>query len=286
VWSGTFRDVDANGVMEFAPPGQPLRQGRWTSELNFLGSRTADGVRQGLAKGRLRISVQWREPHDASLWQPGADAYRRPLADIQLVILRQRDPSGKQLPTDDMELVAHSVGVPLRLDNQPATALFEQSVEWMVETPGLYALRVEGRVPPTIRPPEVQTLPVGQVQWELRARFFIRPAGREPIAFQPIFYDYATDQGEIGMPADSHRVISVGAARRDVFSSRGPAFGEALHVKPDVMAFETGADGAAISTSFAAGLAASTLSARMPTAQFLRWAHEQKGNLLGVPPSR
>jgi hypothetical protein len=292
VWAGTFRDVDGNGVMEFATSGQPLRRGRWTSELNFLGSRGPDALAPTLPKGRVRIAVQWREPHDPSLWQGGVDGYQRPLADLRMVILRQRDPSGERSSVDDMELVARSGGVPQRLDNQPSSAVYEQTVEWTVDAPGHYALRVEGIVPPTIRPPTVQTLPGALVQWELRPRFFIRMADPNAAAgSQPIFYDYATDQGEIGMPADSHRVISVGAARSsgkaEPASSGGPPFNEALQVKPDVLAFdapsENAAGGAGVATSFAAGFAATTLSARVPPEQFLLWAHEQHGKLLRVP---
>src|SRR5438132_1008527 len=70
VWSGLFRDIDGNGVMEFAPPGTSLKPGRWTPELNFLGWQPLSGTAAlDLPKTRLRISVQWREPHDPSFWQ-------------------------------------------------------------------------------------------------------------------------------------------------------------------------------------------------------------------------
>ncbi len=52
--------------MEFASPLQPLPKGQWTTELNFLAwqpygkAQTAD-----LPAGTpLRITLQWREPHD------------------------------------------------------------------------------------------------------------------------------------------------------------------------------------------------------------------------------
>src|SRR5262249_13225345 len=153
-WAGLFRDVDGNGVMEFAPPGTPLRPGRWTSELNFLGWQPAAGMSTpDLPKTRIRVSIQWREPHDPAFLQIGEDYYRQPLADVRLLILRQRDPTGTKLPADEMEVVARSEGVPLRLDNQPSSGAYEQTVEFTVDNPGRYALRVEGRVPATIRPP-------------------------------------------------------------------------------------------------------------------------------------
>ena len=36
-WTGPFRDADKNGFMEFADAKTPLRKGRWTHEVNFLG---------------------------------------------------------------------------------------------------------------------------------------------------------------------------------------------------------------------------------------------------------
>src|SRR5262249_16155931 len=66
VWGGMSRDVDTNGVMEFAPPSTPLPPGTWTRELNFLATRTADGkVVPTLPAGmKARLVVQWREPRN------------------------------------------------------------------------------------------------------------------------------------------------------------------------------------------------------------------------------
>ena len=36
-WTGLFRDADKNGFMEFADAKTPLKKGRWTHEINFLG---------------------------------------------------------------------------------------------------------------------------------------------------------------------------------------------------------------------------------------------------------
>ena len=48
---------------------------------------------------------------------------------------RPRTP-GTKLPTDDLEVVAASVGLPLRISNEPASAVYEQTVEFAVATPG------------------------------------------------------------------------------------------------------------------------------------------------------
>jgi hypothetical protein len=100
-WTGLYRDIDKSGVMEFADAGTPLPRERWTRELNFLGWQPYEGTRAAdlPAGARVRVSMQWREPHDAHYYaRPGEeDLYRRPLASLRLVLLRQRDPQGKQV---------------------------------------------------------------------------------------------------------------------------------------------------------------------------------------------
>src|SRR5262249_27709191 len=161
---------DGNRVMEFAPPGTALRPERWTSELNFFGWQKA-GEKQPVpdlpADTVVRISVQWREPHDPDYQEPGADVYRRPLATPRRAGLRQLDPEGKKRPADDFEVVAVPGGLPQRLDNDPRAATYEQVVEFKVNPAGRYALRVEGLVPTGIRPAGAVSLPGPQQSWEL-----------------------------------------------------------------------------------------------------------------------
>jgi hypothetical protein len=275
-WAGVFRDGDGNGVMEFAGPNTKLRPGRWTRELNFLGWQPF-GKRQELdlpAKAQLKVSMQWREPHDPEFLRRGEDLYRQPLAKLRLVLLRQRDPSGTKLATDDMEEVAATpgygdrYGLPQRLANEPASATYEQTLELTVPEAGRYALRVEGRVPDSIRPASVPTLPVQRKTWELRPRIFVevvdnpsRAAGR------PVFVDYPTGAGSLGMPADSRQLITVGAADRskklERYSASGPALNLDLLVKPNVLVTDPGrwgeegatAYGTSLATPLAAGLA-------------------------------
>jgi hypothetical protein len=300
-WTGLFRDADGNGVMEFAPLDTPLKTGRWTPELSFLGWQPhGSAAVPDLPKGKVHVSVQWREPHDPTFRQRGEDLYAQPLADLRLLVLRQRDPAGVRLPSDDMEVVARSAGLPLRLYDRPGSAVYEQVVEFTVPAPGRYALRVEGRVAPGTRPLSVPTLPGALESWELRPRLFVssleesaRQTGR------PIFVDYATGLGSLGMPADAHGVVTVGAVdvtgRPRPYSAEGPPAGQALYRKPDVNSFNglalvpgerQAAAGTALAASFAAGTAASALSAGIAPVRLLPSRQEpaKPGSCLCVPP--
>jgi hypothetical protein len=204
-WSGLFRDEDENGVMECAAPGSPLPAGRWSSELNFLGWQPTDGApTPDLPKTKLRISIQWREPHDASLWNPAQDLYRVPLANLKLMVLHQRDSSGTTLPADDLEVVAQSADLPLRLDNQRGYCIYEQTLEFEVNNPGRYALRVEGRLPPRTRPANEPTLPVMGRRWECWPRIFVSGTdATEAPAGRPVFWDFKTPGAEAGMRSNA-----------------------------------------------------------------------------------
>ena len=306
VWAGLFRDSDGNGAMEFAPPETPLRPGRWTREVNFLGwqpyassaekeSPQEPPPQADLPAGRLRLSMQWREPHDPAFWEKG-DPYRVPLADIGLMILRQRDPAGTRLPADDLEVVAQSSGWPVRLDNEPDAATYEQSVEFAVQQPGRYALRVSGRVPPSIRPPSQPTLPALETVWELRPRIYVEALDSPAAGGRPIFLDYATSLGTIGTPADAHQVISVGAVgpkgQPEPTAPAGPAWDQALHPKPDILSFDritsAGARGSATAgpgtaSAFAAGSVACALSGRIPAIQVWQALHAKPGSTIRLP---
>jgi hypothetical protein len=290
--------------MEFGDPRARLRPDRWTTELNFIGwqpFRRAEGVSPVVPdlpeKTTLRLTLQWRESHDPELWQAGEDFYRQPLANLRLVVLKQRDASGTKLPADEMELVAQSVGPPMRLQNLPNSATYEQTLEFTAETPGRYALRIEGQVPAGIRPPTAPGSQGAQKTWELRARVFVdavneaaRAAGR------PIFLDYATEQGGIGMPGDAAAVITVGSAdqenRPQSYSGTGPAFDLLLARKPNMLAYDglkvspdaaQGVQGTGLATSFAAGTVATALGSGMPRIHLTRMLQERPGKVLRMP---
>jgi hypothetical protein len=296
-WSGLFRDDDGNGVMEFAPATNPPRPQRWTPELNFLAWQPhgRPSVPELPEKAKLRLTMQWREPHEPEFFRLEKDLYREPLAKLRLVVLRQRDPKGEKLAADDFEVIARSEGLPQRLENQPTYAVYEQAVEFVAEPAGRYALRVEGRVPASTRPSSLPALPSMARTWELRPRLFVEVA--DP-AFRAqgraVFVDYPTEIGALGTPADAREVITVGAAdaqgKPQPASTEGSPFHAELSVKPDVLGYEgfllpglsaIGTTDQAV--SFAAGLTAASLSAGKTRATLLRTLRTQGEKPVKVP---
>jgi len=189
-WTGLFRDEDGNGVMELLAPAERLPKDTWSRELNFL-DWEAEGKTTGTlpAGAQLRVSIQWREPHDPDLLRAGEDGYRIPLAFFRLVVLYQPDPLGTAQPADDLEMVAESAGVPQRLEVVANAATYEQIVQFKAARPGRYTVRVEGLAPTGIRPPNAPTLPALQTYVELRPRLYVETlagAGRAS------WHDYAT----------------------------------------------------------------------------------------------
>ncbi|HEY7311262.1 MAG TPA: hypothetical protein VH643_18010 [Gemmataceae bacterium] len=285
-WSGMFRDADANGVMEFADPAKPLPSGLWSPELNFLswqppkGKATADIP----ASTRLRLTLQWLETHDPLYAQTGEDPYRLPLArNVRLLLLHQPDPTGTRQPADDVEIVAQSVGLPQRLNASANSAIYEIVLEVQIKKAGRYAVRVEGRAPESIYPPNEPTLPFMRKQGEMRVRLFVYPLDATGRA---VFHDYVTASGSVGMPADAHTAITVGAAdarnRRQPYSAGGAPFNLELLSKPDVLAYDL-EEGTAESAAFAAGLAAlAPLIGRTPTA-CLQNLHIPPGGVIRLP---
>ena len=317
-WTGSYRDADSNGVMEFVEPGAKLPPGRWTTELNFLawqpheGKQTADLP----AKTNLHLTLQWREPHDPDYFlRPGEeDWYRRPLFPLRITLLRQRDPDGKKVGADAFDIVARSQAVPGRLDHQPGGAVYELVLDYVVEQPGRYALRVEQPDPtrwtlnkvgerfffelrPALathgtRPIGAPTLPGVEKTWELRPRLFADVAGEAALQGRPVLADFATAAGAVGTPGDARSVITVGAAGLDgkpqPYSAAGaPPFID-LAEKPTVWAYDAvrqgqgGAWGTSLSASFAAGTAATLTSTGVMRQQLLEAIHRQEGQMFHV----
>jgi hypothetical protein len=289
-WTGTFRDADRNGVMEFATDDVPLKPGRWSRELNFLAVESDGKDVLDLHSGsKVRISVQWREPHDPSV--PEVD-YRVPVAPIKLQLVKQRDPKGEKYASDEIDLVAESEGLPARLHIEPMFGVYEHSLEITIPTDGRYAIRVEGRVPTIIRPPNVPTLQDQEVRWELRPRLFVESAdgkGKFSLA------DFSSEAGGVAVAGDARSVLAVGAAdssgKPRPYSAAGAGPVTELLPKPDLLAPDglprvdgNAARGTALAASFAAGWAASYRSAtgQLPVG-FPQSVGIPKGGLIAVP---
>lgn len=322
-WSGLFRDLNGDGVMEFAPPDQPRKKGQWSSEQNFIGWN-AHGKEEmaDLPEGaRIRITMQWREPHDPDYYlRPGEeDLYRKPLAALRLIVLRQRDAQGKTVAADAFELAAVSSEQPQRLEHLPNSSVYEAAAEFTVAKSGRYALRVQrapsafwflihdaergrpvfvrvqGQNAVGIRPAGVAALAELEKNWELNLRLFVDVlnGGR---GGRPVFADYATDQGTTGLPADSRAVISVGAAdfagKMRSYSATGALPYAELSRRPAILAFDGldvgpgNAYGSSISAGFAAGTAAVLMSSGVNREQLQKLLQEQSGQLLRIPESR
>lgn len=298
VWNESLIDADGNGVFEFAPPAAALPRRRWTREVNFLAwapTAMEKPAAELPAGGKFRVALQWTETHDpqADVFDAG-DPYRAPIADLRLSVLRQRDPSGNQLATDDFVVVARSVRLPQMIERTASLATYEQIIEFTVEQAGVYALRLEGSVPPTTRPPEVPSIPAIERRWEPRARLFVETVG--PADGRPIFADFASEFGGLGTPGDAISPRTIGAANargeRQPYSASGPASGRGLLTKPTFLTFDqlplpggVQSGGTACAAGFAGGIAASMISAGAPPEPNLRWLGIQPGGLLVVPPA-
>lgn len=173
-WTGLFRDQDGNGLMEFARPDQPLPRDSWSREQNFLAWQTAEATSADLPeKVAVRISFQWREAHEADIYLAGEDAYRQPLTPVRVIVYHQVDPAGKKQPSDDLEFVAQSTGLPMRLVKSSNSGTYEVAVQFVTSKPGRYVVRVEGRAPMSIRPADAPVLPGVKTVMELTPRLFV-----------------------------------------------------------------------------------------------------------------
>jgi hypothetical protein len=285
-WSGLYRDVDGNGIMEFAPLDAPLPDDLWTPELSFLAWRGADQAKvlDIPANTRLRISLQWREAHEGLYLRVGEDPYREPLNHLGLLVLQQPDPAGRRQPADDLVVVKQSAGLPQRLEQTPNGATYEQTVEVQVAKAGRYAVRVEGKLAPGILPPDTPTIPAAQkAAGELKVRLFVTTLAGPGRA---VWRDFTTAVGSQGMPGDARTAVTVGSAddtgRPQPYSAGGPPFALELLPKPDLHAFDRG-EGTAEAAAFAAGVAAAAGQSGSWHDRFLMDWLSRPGDLLRVP---
>jgi hypothetical protein len=265
-----FRDTDGNGVMEFTDSTKPLPAGSWTHETNFLAWQPLKGerVKQMPAKTRVRISLQWREAQDAESVRDGEDLYRAPLANLRLVVLRQLDPEGAKRPVDDLAVVAETSGLPERLSFEPGSSVYEYVLDLPIEAGSRLALRIEGRLPTSIRPPESQDRFGPKIAGEIRPRLFVENLEGDG---RVVLETYSTESGLFGSPADVLRIVTVGAldasGKPQPYSTEGSPFNLELTRKPILRTFDRlgmegakNAGGSGISAGLTAGYAASLLA--------------------------
>jgi hypothetical protein len=292
-WNGPLIDNDGNGAFEFAPPDTRPPQGLWTTEINFLHWLTANGQRSfDLPAGaKVRLTFQWTEAHDPSVSDiPGPDLYRVPLADLRLLVLRQRDPSGMKVSNDDFNVIAQTEPLPQLIERHRSWATYEHVVEFAVDTPGRIAVRLEGTVPPTIRPPTVASLPIQDRSWSPHGRLFVNMSGAT--GGQLVIGDYQPGLGGLGAPGNGLYPRTTGAAdaqgREQPYSAKGPPSGQQLLAKPRWLAFDElpGVQGGGTeqATAFAGGLYASVMSAGTIESQKLNWLQVPRGTVMRVPP--
>jgi hypothetical protein len=259
VWGGPFLDRENNGAMEFTTFQEPIPPGGWTRELNFLGTRAADGKpTASLAAGaKVRLTIQWREAHDPSGYG-GEDS----IFPLTLRMFQQLDPEGKVRASDELKEIARTNTAPYRIYAEPTYGVYEQILEFTVPADGRYCLMIEGGT--TFDP----RLPALQRQIEVEPRMYAEFVGATPDKGRPIFASFAPRNSGIGMPGDAKAAITVGPTSGGL-TGGGP--GIELLVKPDLLAdgsIDVGmkASGSAVAAGYAGGVLAGLIgSGAMPT---------------------
>lgn len=321
-WYGPHRGVVGDPGMWFIPETEKLPKGRWTREINFLGWQPHLGeMGPDLPeKTRIRLTLQWREPHDPDYFLPPGDEdlYRKPLANLGLQLLRQRDPDTKKLPADAFEIIARTGRWPQRLEHLPGSSVYEHVLEVPLEDAGRFAVRVDkqvdshwifephperktpvyrllqGLTPTGMRPLGAPTLPALESTWELRLRLFVEVIDEtNRLKGRVVFADFPTHAGSIGIPMDARNVITVGAASFDHkpqrYSASGSPAGMELSRRPWLYAYDElelasgGAYGTSIANAFAAGMTAAMLSGKVTRNDVLQMLRNQEGQVLRIP---
>lgn len=268
VWSGPFLDTDQNGVMEF---DRRIPVGNWTNELNFLTVLAEDGTTNDtLPTGaKIRVSIQWREPRD-----PDTELSGLPSFPLNLKLMRQIDPSGTTTASDDLAVVATSIGNAIRIQRTLTSAVYEQTLEITIPSAGRYALRVEGQLA------QLTLAATNRSQFELRPRIYVRftdansttnSKGRLALA------TYAPAASGVAIPGDARVAITVGVASGMTGSGPGILLGR----KPDL--FVPGLDSPSGATGVVAGAAAVLIESGIQSDALLRFLTPKPGETLKLP---
>jgi len=264
--------------------------------LNFIGWQPHEGSWSAdlPAGAKIRLTLQWTEAHDPVV-PVEPTRYRKPLNDLQPMVVKQRDASGTKASTDDLVVVARGEPLAQLIDRTDTAATYEQIVDFTVDQPGRYAVRFEGKKAATVAPPEIKLPPAAQRTGEIFPRMHLSvtdPKMREQ--GRVVFLDYRSVDGGTATPGDAHSVVVIGAAnatgKAQLYSARASVPSLALIPRPSTLAFDehqfgtfTGR-GTAVANGFAAGTLAAMLSAGAPASSELRWLKLSRGELFQVPP--
>jgi hypothetical protein len=170
VWTGLFQDRNNDGAMEFTADPKANRP-----DLAFLswkrpGVGTSDPNLPENAV--IEVTLNWTEAHEPAFSKEAKDIYRQPLANFRLSILKQRDPSGKELPLDAFEVVARSPVLADRVENDPRYGQYQLSVRFQVPAGGgRFAVRLTGTAPASTFPTTVE--PLNAAKPEIRPKITV-----------------------------------------------------------------------------------------------------------------
>jgi hypothetical protein len=278
VWGGPFLDDNRDGLMEFVRPDTKLPADNWSSQLNFLGTRSPTGevTPELAANTKLRFVIQWREPAD-----PNFPENEIPLYPLTLRLWRQIDPAGEKRSSDEMLEEARSVSVPNVIFRTRTFLVFEQMLEYTVPAAGRYALVIESA---RLGEP---LLPALRREVEIFPRLVVETPGTALSDARVVFRSYTNFTAGVGTPADSLGAITIGIEGTTVQTGGGS--GLTLRGKPDLIgpsALAFGNDsyrnqGAA--TAFAGGAAAVLVQARASGPNVFLSARIEPGKKLELP---
>lgn len=276
VWSGPFLDNDVDGAMEFAEQQEPIPAGEWTRALNFLATRGLDGkTTPTLPAGtRLRLTVQWRETHDPTVY-----GGRESIFPLTLRVLRQLDPGGEKRASDELEEVARSLGGPYPIRVAPTFGVYEQIVELTIPADGRYCLRIEGGEAFDPR------LPALRQHIEITPRVFAEFVGTAPSKGRPVFTSFAPRGVGVGIPGDAKAAVTVGTGGPGL-NGGGP--GLALLPKPDLEApgtidTGTGLGGPGVAVGFVGGGTAALIGSGVPAGNLFPATGLKRGGPFVIP---
>ncbi|MGL4423144.1 MAG: hypothetical protein ACRCZF_20955, partial [Gemmataceae bacterium] len=214
VWSGALLDRDGNGVMEFAA-AEKLPAGTWTEELNFLKAIGADGksTAEIATQTQLHITLQWREPRISETQFTPLPQYTP-----QLQLLRQLDPTGAKVASDELVVTAQSKGSPVTVHWAEATATYEQTLSVTVPVAGRYALRLVTPLNDSL------LVPAQKRSIEVHPRVTLQTKAGSRVVFDT----FPAGATNVGVPGDTLGALTVGT------QAQGKPVAGSLMAKPDV----------------------------------------------------